>query len=105
MTELRTRLPNRRPSEQLAFQCGGFRYIATVSKFPDGRIAEIFIGNGKAGSSTDSAAKDSAVVASIALQFGVPLETIRKALLRDAQGVASSPLGTVIDIIASEVRS
>jgi hypothetical protein len=105
MTAARSRLPNRRPSEQLAFRCGAFRYIATISKFPDGRLAEIFIGNGKAGSGTDSAAKDSAVVASIALQFGVPLEVIRKALLRDRNGVASSPLGCALDLVAGEVRS
>jgi ribonucleoside-diphosphate reductase alpha chain len=75
--------------------------VATVSFFDDGRLAEIFIGNGKAGSGTDTAAKDSAVVASIALQHGVPLETIRRALLRDSRGVASSPLGAAIDLLAS----
>lgn len=47
-----------------------------------------------------AAAKDSAVVASIALQHGVPVDTIRKALLRDSQGKASSPLGCALDAIA-----
>jgi hypothetical protein len=45
-------------------------------------------------------ARDSAVAASLALQFGCPLETLRRALLRDAHGVASSPLGVALDIIA-----
>jgi len=64
------------------------------------QLAEIFLGNGRAGSDIDAAAKDSAVVASIALQHNVPLEVIRKALLRDAQGRASSPLGAALDYIA-----
>jgi hypothetical protein len=97
---IRHKLPNRRGSETFNFICGNFHYVATVSFFGDGRLAEIFIGNGKAGSGTDTAAKDSAVVASLALQFGVPLETIRHALLRDARGAASSPLGAALDVLA-----
>jgi hypothetical protein len=100
MTE-RRRLPNRRASEQFAFECNGLRYVATVSRFPDGELAEIFINNAKAGSTSDSAAKDSAVVASISLQHGVPVGVIRGALLRDARGVASSPLGEALDLIAT----
>jgi hypothetical protein len=58
------------------------------------------LGNGRAGSDVDAAAKDSAVVCSIALQYGVPVNVIRKALLRDVQGRASSPLGRVLDLLA-----
>jgi hypothetical protein len=99
---VRERLPNRRPSSQLAFECNGLRYVATASFFPDGRLAEIFFSNAKTGSHSDSAAKDSAVVCSIALQFCVPLQVIRHALLRDARGNASSPLGEALDIIARQ---
>jgi hypothetical protein len=66
------------------------------------RLAEIFLSNSKAGSHSDAAAKDSAVVASLALQHGVPLDVIRRALLRDARGVASSPLGVALDLLAKE---
>jgi hypothetical protein len=99
MTAVRERLPNWRASQQLAFVCNDLKYVATVSFFPDGRLAEIFLGNAKAGSHSDSACKDSAVVCSIALQFGVKLDVIRRALLRDARGVASSPLGAALDLI------
>jgi ribonucleoside-diphosphate reductase alpha chain len=95
----RERLPNRRASKTFAFQCGGMNYAATVSHFDDGRLAEIFLTNHKSGSDADAAAKDSAVVASIALQYGTPVETIRKALLRDGRGIASSPLGVALDLI------
>ena len=102
----RERLPNRRVSVTFAFDCGPHRYVATVSFFPGtDRLAEVFLGNGRAGSDIDAAAKDSAVVASIALQHGVPVETIRRALLRDGQGRASSPLGVVLDIIARKDRT
>ncbi|MBV8112332.1 MAG: hypothetical protein JO012_21470 [Hyphomicrobiales bacterium] len=99
---MRQRLENRRASISFNFECGRFTYVATISYFPGGGLAEIFLGNGKAGSDSDSAAKDSAVVASIGLQFGVPLDVIRKALLRDSRGVASSPLGCVLDAIAKQ---
>jgi hypothetical protein len=85
----RTRLPAR-------------RYSATISRFNDGRLGEIFIGNAKVGSHSDAAAKDAAVVASLALQYGVPLEVIRKALMRDLHGRASSPLGAALDLLAKE---
>jgi hypothetical protein len=98
---IRQKLNNRRSSFNFNFVCGNFQYVATVSFFDDGRLAEIFLGNGHAGSGTDTAAKDSAVVASIALQYGVPLEAIRHALLRDARGVASSPLGAALDLLTA----
>jgi hypothetical protein len=96
----RQRLPNRRACETFAFQCNGLAYTASVSFFPDGKLAEVFLGNAKAGSHSDSAAKDAAVIASIALQYSVPLEVIRHALLRGPRGVASSPLGVALDLLA-----
>jgi hypothetical protein len=96
----RRRLQNRRACETFSFECNGLTYSASIGRFSDGRLAEIFLSNSKAGSHSDSAAKDSAVVASLALQHGVPLETIRRALLRDSHGRASSPLGAALDLIA-----
>jgi hypothetical protein len=104
MNATRRRLPNRRGSETFDFICGGFHYIATVAFFDDGTLAEIFLFNGKAGSSTDSAAKDSAIVASLGFQFGIPIDVIRRALLRDARGAPNSPLGCALDILAGTGR-
>jgi hypothetical protein len=95
----RLRLPNRRLSETFELECCGLRYTATISRFADGRLAEIFLANHKAGSQAGANARDSAVVASLALQHGVPVETIKHALLRDANGCASSPLGVTLDLI------
>ena len=97
----RRRLSNRRASSNFSFECNGLRYVASVSFYPGTQqLAEIFIGNAKACSQSDAAAKDSAVVASIALQHGVPMETIRHALLRDSRGKAASPLGEALDRVA-----
>ena len=97
----RRRLENRRDSINFSFECGRHIYTATISYFPGtDQLAEIFLGNGRAGSDVDAAAKDSAVVASLALQHHVPVDVLRRALLRDPRGVASSPLGCALDLIA-----
>jgi len=96
----RNRLPNRRASTTFGFECNGLGYCATISRYPNGDLAEIFINNSKVGSDSDCAAKDSAVVCSLALQHGVPVDVIRKPLLRDSRGNASSPLGCALDLIA-----
>jgi hypothetical protein len=98
----RMRLGNRRSAETFELEVGGLRYIVSVGKFADGSLAEVFITNGKAGSDSDTAARDSAIVCSLALQFGADIETIRKALCRDSQGRPSGPLGAALDIIARE---
>jgi hypothetical protein len=89
MTTVRERLLTRRRSESFGFQRGGMSYVATVSRFDDGRLAKIFLPNHKAGSAAETAARDSAVIASIALQHGGELDTLRTALLRDADSNAS----------------
>jgi hypothetical protein len=97
----RERLPNRRRSETFTFELHGLHCVASFSRFDDGRIAEVFLQNHKPGSQSDSNARDAAVAASLALQFGCPLDVLRRALLRDAQGRASTPLGAALDLIAA----
>jgi hypothetical protein len=103
MTE-RHRLPNRRPSETFALECAGLKYTATISRFNDGRVGEIFLSNHKGGSHADTAARDAAIACSIALQFGADIETVRRALCRDGRGNASGPLGVALDLIANGER-
>jgi hypothetical protein len=98
----RERLPNRRRSTSLEFECQGLRFTCTYSRFADGRIAEIFITNYKAGSQAGAIACDAAISTSLALQFGCPFETLRSAVLPEPDGRASSPLGHAIDLIAEE---
>src|SRR5260370_37848866 len=98
----RERLPSRRQSETFDFEFAGLRYTCTVGRFRDGRVAEIFLGNHKTNSSADTNARDSAIVASLALQYGADIETIRKALCRDSHGGASGPLGVALDLLADD---
>jgi hypothetical protein len=93
----REKLPNRREAETFDVEVGGLRYCATIGRYPDGRIGEIFITNHKAGSEAGIMASDAAVAASLALQYGAPIETLRHALMRDPRGKPSGPLGVVID--------
>ncbi len=98
----RRRLPNRRRSETFDLESQGLKFTATISRFADGTLGEIFLCNHKAGSMAGINAQDSAVVCSIALQYGVPLDVIRKALMRDERGRASGPLGAALDLLAEE---
>jgi hypothetical protein len=98
----RERLPNRRPSLTFEFQVAGLRYTCTVSCYRGGRIAELFISNHKTNSAADTAARDSAIMASIALQHGADVELLRKALCRDSHGRPSGPLGAALDRIAGD---
>ena len=99
MSAIRQQLPNRRLAETFEITVDGLCYVATVGRFADGQIAEIFLNNCRANSAADTNARDSAIVCSIALQFGADIETIRKALCRDSHGRASGPLGTALDAI------
>jgi hypothetical protein len=96
----RIRLPNRGESETFGLEAQGLKFTCTASRFPCGRLAEIFLQNHKAGSMAGINAQDAAVVCSLALQHGVPLDVIRRALMRDFKGRASGPLATALDMLA-----
>jgi hypothetical protein len=97
----RERPANRRAADTFDLRAAGQRYVATLGRFDDGRPAEIFITSNKAGSEADTSARDASVVASIALQYGVPLDVLRKALMRDARGAPCGLLAVALDMVAS----
>jgi ribonucleoside-diphosphate reductase alpha chain len=102
-TAQRHRLADRRAAMTFNFEVDGLRFVATVGRFDNGEIAEIFITSNKAGSAVGIMASDAAIAASLALQHGCPLEVLRKALSRDSHGHASGPLGAALDQIVEEV--
>jgi hypothetical protein len=91
----RQRLQNRRPHWLYRFECDGQIYTGGIGRFDDGRIAEIFINGAKVGTAAETSAQDAAIVASLALQHGCPIETIRHALVRS--GGATGPLATLLN--------
>lgn len=74
----RKRLPNRRGNVSIGFEFEGFAYRATAARFDDGRLAEIFLDvPGKLGTPLQLNADNAAILTSLLLQHGVPLETVR----------------------------
>ena len=100
----RERLLNRRASTTFDLEAAGLKYTCTFSRFPDGRISELFLSNHKTNSSADVGARDAAITFSIAVQHGADPETIRRALCRDPRGAASGPLGAALDQIATDLK-
>jgi hypothetical protein len=98
----RQRLPNRREHELFDFEHAGIRYTAGIGRFPTSSgVAEVFLNvSGKAGGMIDVLARDSAVLASLALQCGASVDTLRHALIRNADGSASGALGVLLDRLA-----
>ena len=99
---VRHRLPSRRASLTFDVEAQELKFTCSISRFADGSLAEVFLQNHKAGSMAGINAQDAAVVCSLALQYGAPLEVLRRALMRDPQGNASGPLGVALDVIAAE---
>jgi hypothetical protein len=95
----RQRLTNRRQHWLYRFECDGQSYTGGIGRFDDGRIAEIFINGSKVGTAAETNAQDAALVASLALQHGCPIETIRHALARPGGGVG--PLAMLLDEVES----
>lgn len=93
MTADRERLPNRRGSEQINFVYGDKPWTAAASRYPDGRIAEIFVYAGKCSDQSEMAA-DAAILASIALQHGAPFDVVKHAIA-DRGG----PLAAALDAL------
>jgi len=95
----RQRLPNRRPAISTSFERDGARFEMTAGYYPDGRVGEIFLSADRANSLLDFLMSDAAILASLALQYGAPLDEIRHALKRDVRGEAASPIGAALDKI------
>jgi hypothetical protein len=98
----RERLRNRRASVCFPFTAQSLKFTGSYSRFDDGRIAEIFITNHKAGSSAGILANEAAIAASFAMQHGCLAELIARALPRDGNGVALGPLGAALDFISKD---
>lgn len=99
---MRNKLANRRGAVTHAFKHDGMNYVGTFSTFDDGRPAEIFMNSEKLDTTADTNARDAAIAASLALQFGCPVETLRHALTRKPDGSALGPLGWFLDLIGEQ---
>jgi hypothetical protein len=96
----RQTLSHRREREGFDFVHAGVRYTACVGRFPDGRPAELFLSTTKAGTDVDAIARDAALLFSLAVQYGCPVDTIKAALSRDNAGQPAGALGRAIELIS-----
>ncbi|MDP9117026.1 MAG: vitamin B12-dependent ribonucleotide reductase [Actinomycetota bacterium] len=71
----RTRLPKARPSRTTSFAVGGAEGYMTAGSYPDDGLGEVFLKLGKQGSTLAGVMDAFSIAISIALQYGVPLET------------------------------
>ena len=90
----RLRLPNRRDGDVLEFEHGGRRWAAMVGRFHDGRLGEIFLDSERV-DPLGELAQEAAIVASLALQHGCSLATLRHALA----GRSGGPLAAALDLV------
>lgn len=110
----RHRLPDRRPSETVTVDRNGIRIAVSAGYCPKtGQLLEIFVAGGKEGSETRHVLEDAAVLVSIGLQHGIPLDVMRHSLSRVPAGpvlpgdldksprtVAASLIGLALDAAA-----
>ena len=93
-------LPQRRYAESFDIAHSKLApFSVTLGYYRDGRIGEVFISNVKAGSEVEAVARDGAVLLSLALQYGVPIETIKGTVTRNSDGTPSTVIGAVVDRI------
>ena len=90
----RASLPTRRAADEIVFEHGNRLWRVAFGRFPDGRPAELFLDGGSVDPLSELA-KESAIVASLALQSGCPFETLRHAL----DGRDAGPIGTALALI------
>ena len=91
----RKRMPRERESITHKFSIGGHEGYITAGKYEDGSVGEIFLTDiGKEGSTLRGMMNSFATAISIALQYGVPLETLvqKFCYMRfDPEGITSNP--------------
>ena len=92
-------LPNRRKRIPVEFEHDGHVFTGGAGLYPSGEVGEVFLSAGKTGTHLAIATSDAAIAASLALQHGASVETLRHAFLRTDDGKPAGPLGHLFDIL------
>ena len=99
---IRRTLPQRRAAETFDLKFWSQPFTVTVGFYADGTPGEVFVDACKTGNDIESIARDAGVLLSLALQHGVPPETIRHAITRGASEEPASIWGAVVDSITTK---
>jgi hypothetical protein len=93
-------LHNRRQVETVTFRFNGQTYHGSVGLYPDHTTpGEVWLEAGVIGSDVQLAAKESAVAASFALQYGCPMSALMAGLPKLSNGKPASALGTFLSLV------
>ena len=101
----RNTLPSRRRQETFDLDHNGQCYSVSIGLHDGGQLGEVFVQAHKRASDIEAAARDAAILVSLAIQHGVPLAQLRDATTRDGQGEPASVIGAVLDAIGSYARA
>jgi ribonucleoside-diphosphate reductase alpha chain len=99
----RQRLPARRASSTRTIFFGGEKYHLTIGKYENKTPGEVFLTRvkdanaAKLGTQLEAMCRDAAILISLALQYGVPINVIREAMTRGGEGEAQTIIAFVID--------
>ena len=93
----RQRLPNRRFNETFEFQHAGVNFTASYGRDDGGKIKELFLSGGKAGSVIEAMMSDASTSISIALESGVKPHEMAHSMVRNPAGQPASPIGVGLD--------
>jgi hypothetical protein len=100
----RHRLADRRALETFAIDHEGQRYKISLGREFDGvafgPVMEVFLNAQKPNSEVDVLASDAAILMSLLIQYGHPIEEIARSMKRNPDGFPSSPLGRAAALIA-----
>jgi len=90
-------LPNRRQQESFDFVYSDHCFTGAVGLHPDGRIGEVFLSCEKTTSLMESLGRDGAILISLAIQHGCPIETMCGAITRGENDAPATVIGGLLD--------
>ena len=93
----RRRLANRRPAVLVGVEHQGAVFTVCAGLYSGGQVGEVFVSGARSGSDLAALVDDGAVLASIALQYGAPLEVLARAMGRHNNRTPASVLGCALD--------
>jgi hypothetical protein len=97
--------PNRRASETITFKWppNSMRvptYFVSSSKSDAGVVYEIFVASARPSSPMADVIRDASIIISLALQYGVNINTLRHSITRLNDNTAASIIGAALDLIS-----
>ena len=87
---------------RIAFEHDGKFFVGAYGVNSAGQVRELWLNMRKGHSFLDGVVAGSAIAASLGLQHGLSLTTLRHALRRDPHGAPQCPLGALIDRVIAE---